>query len=150
MPNGPVHRRFGAGVGTGMALVKALDQRPAHLLLEGVGGTIGGMVGARLPDMLDLPTSPNHRSTAHAVLPVSVAGVTLLKNVDQMQSCLRQYADEFANAGAQSSSSLESAYYSAMEVLFRLAVGMIPGLLAGYASHLVLDSRSAKGLPVLK
>ena len=87
MPNRRQHTRVGMAVGIPTALiVNAVTQYERiergeqdgwnHLesLLWGVGGAAFGYFGGRLPDILDPPTSPNHRAFFHSL---TAAGITI-------------------------------------------------------------------------
>jgi hypothetical protein len=74
MSNGRVHRRVGVLVGGGAAFLAAHDQPLRLRLIEAIGGALAAIPGAALPDVIDPPNSPRHRSTGHGLLPIGAAG----------------------------------------------------------------------------
>jgi hypothetical protein len=57
MSSSRTHRTVGAVSGAGYALSKARSQDPVHMVLEIIGGAVGGGVGGQLPDFIDPPLS---------------------------------------------------------------------------------------------
>ena len=58
MSNGRTHRAVGTVAGGRSALAKARPQSPEHVLLEILGGLVGGNMGARLQTRSIHPTTP--------------------------------------------------------------------------------------------
>ena len=71
MPNKKEHMNTGAVSGLVVAGAVALCQEntPAERFIEAAGGFLGGAVGGMIADKIDRPTSPNHRSIAHGLIP---------------------------------------------------------------------------------
>ena len=149
MPNADVHRLVGRCAGAATAAYCARGQNEFVMLFETFGGVIGGDAGARCPDLIDLPTSPNHRSYAHGVAPVGAGIMLACQQVPQLQAQLRALARRQAQFGDAAESSAAQAWYLAMETLCYMLTGAVAGFPAGYASHLALDATTRKGLPPL-
>jgi len=73
MPNRDVHVKVGVGsaIFTTVATAILLDEKLTfeEMLMRVLGASIGGYLGARIPDIID-PSSkgPNHRSIGHGVV----------------------------------------------------------------------------------
>ena len=146
MANGKVHKRAGALVGALTAASYARDQAPAAFLLETLGGIGGGVVGAKLPDVVDPPTSGRHRSIGHGIAPTSAVAVHYAKALPAAQNWLR--AEALRQQGvADSCDGLQYFWHALLAVLCSLGAGAIAGLLGGYVSHLALDAVTPMGLP---
>lgn len=83
-------------------------------------GALGGFIGATLLDVLEPAYHPNHRDLAHSFGTGGLICHLLHKSLTENEQNQRK-----------------------TEHLFFIALG------AGYISHLVLDARTKKGLPVL-
>jgi hypothetical protein len=125
------------------------DLHPLHLLLEAIGGLLGGRIGAKMPDIIDPPTSPNHRSIGHGVVPVVAGTAVAVRGLDRAQPKLRQRADRHAAARAQSSNRIAQLLHLLAEWACRIGAGVLAGIIAGYGSHIALDAFTPAGLPVL-
>lgn len=143
------HIDWGAPLGAIAAFAFAVldGQSLQNALIEAAGGGGGGYVGATAPDFLEPATSPNHRQLAHSRLAgFSLAGVTVA-NVRGWQRRLRAEADRLNALAAATPDRSASLNLRAQAVSLRMLVGVLPGLAAGYLSHLVLDSTTPRGLP---
>jgi len=140
-----VHLPAAAIAGVGVSVYRSREESDYERLLEVLGGLLGGCLGGVLPDLLDLPTSPNHRGLAHG----GVAVVALVKrNSMGAVQRLRESADAFRHAAQDLSLSPQvRKEYALREALCRLAAGFVVGVQAGYLSHLALDLFTPRGLP---
>ncbi len=149
MANGQTHQRVGAWVGGGAALLYAATDSRANALVETLAGALGGWHGAMLPDILEPATSPNHRKVAHSVL--TALGLTLgSANHHHRLAELRELAADLADRAyrVRPTNAITAFVLEVAALLVQAAVGYIVGLAAGYASHLVLDAGTPKGLPL--
>ena len=147
MPNGATHARVGAASGVAVAAYRARTAPMDQLIAEAVGGLIGGWVGGVLPDLLEPATSPNHRKLAHSA---AAGGALTFARIAEWQATCRAAADAAAIRALShplGSRDRERAQWDVL--LWRLLAGVLVGLVAGYASHLVLDAGTPKGLPLL-
>lgn len=145
MPNRQVHVPVGIASGAAVAVWCARDQRLEYAIAEMVGGALGGWAGSRLPDIIDLPSHPNHRSIGHGVLPCGVALAEAVRRLPDLQAYLREQAsvrEAVCPGGRDERLSLSS-------ILLRFLAGASAGFVAGYASHLALDAPSSKSLPLI-
>ncbi len=149
MPNRRQHAAFGLGVGMAYAGYKARYGNNLHILLEGAGGAAGGWLGGPCPDSLEPATNPNHRGPAHGILPVVTVGGLALNRLDSAQKWLRDQAERCrcARLGAQSPAA--AAWYGLWEWVCYILAGALAGFVAGYASHVVLDFRTPRCLPII-
>jgi hypothetical protein len=149
MPNRGVHFQVGAAAGGFFAAHRAQGQPNQYVLPEVLGGILGGVGGGLLPDLIDTPDSPHHRAGAHSVSITGAAGYYVSERLSAWQASLRDHAQHFAQMRAASPDLLAQIAYSLLELFFRFLAGALAGLLAGYASHLVLDSFTPSSLPIL-
>ena len=149
MPNRDVHSIAGAVGGAGYALYMAQEQPGWHMVVEMAGGVLGGIAGGRLPDHIGAPTSPRHRAEAHSVAITGVAGRLLSDHLRDWQNSLRRQAEHYAFMRGHSSLPLEQFFLWIAENTCRVLAGAIAGLLAGYASHLILDAFTPMSLPFI-
>lgn len=143
------HIDLGAPLGVVIAFALAVldGQSLENALIEAAGGGGGGYVGAIAPDFIEPATSPNHRQFAHSRLAgFSIASLTIA-NVRVLQNRLRAEADWLDAQAAATPDRWESLNLRAQAISLRMLVGVLPGLAAGYLSHLALDSTTPKGLP---
>jgi hypothetical protein len=119
------------------------------VLAESVGGLIGGIAGGMLPDFIDLPTSPNHRSLAHGALPAIGIGFLAFQRLDRWQDALRTQAQHYEQLRLASPSPWAQLGYGLLWFFWMLLPGVLAGFLVGYASHLVLDLPSTRSLPAV-
>jgi hypothetical protein len=149
MPNRDVHLPVGAVSGAAYAAYHAWGQPGPYVLAEAAGGLVGGIGGGLLPDWIDTPCSPRHRAEAHSMSITGTVGYYMNQQLPQWQANLRAGAQRYAQLRAASTSVLPQIGYSALELIFRFLSGLLAGLLAGYASHLALDSLTPSSLPIL-
>ena len=149
MPNGETHRLVGMAAGGGYALYRARAQTPGCLILEAVGGVVGGNIGGRLPDIFEPALHPRHRSLAHGLGPVGGAGYVAISALDGAQDWLRAQADRRAILRANAQTVLEGIWHALLELLCRLGAGALAGFVGGYASHVALDACTPNGCPII-
>src|SRR5260370_35433107 len=101
MPNGPIHIATSTPAGAGYAFYKSNNQNDLSRFLETLGGAAGGYVGGILPDSIDPPIHPGHRSWGHGLAPVAAATVVWNQGLDGWQDRLRQHANYHAQLRTQ-------------------------------------------------
>lgn len=147
MANAKEHSDIGIVTGAVTGAIVLRDQPWLLWLLGIVTNALTGKVGAALPDKFE-PASrgPNHRRFWHSrfilliTLGVAVAllvGAFLIFKKVYSKRCHKKHV-------LPNQRVLELSQKS-----FRIANFFAPGLFAGYASHLVRDSVTPKGLPLL-
>lgn len=149
MPNQKTHRPLGAGCGLAVALYRAREQAPRNALVEAMGGAAGGLIFSMIPDWIDPPIHPGHRSLGHGVAPNVGIIYWYINNLDAWQSTLRKWAHEHTEAARFAESEAAQVWHVLSELLCRLAVGFVAGAGAGYVSHLALDATTRRGLPIV-
>lgn len=145
------HDALAIGCGAVAASYFGAGENRTDLVLEAIGGALGGWVGGRLPDLLNPPTSPRHRTWAHGVVPASAAGSTIvrLELIAGWQAHLRAEADRLAKARLSLIDRVDQLWNAFLELVCRLLAGAAPGLVVGYFSHLILDAATPAGLPLI-
>jgi len=147
MADHQTHQNVEMLAGGSYACFRARAEDPTGALWETLGGVLGGWLGATLPDGIDPPSSPQHRSLGHGVIPAGAAGMWVLSQLTPWQEALRARAEAHALARCELWSSEEVGWHEVMEIVCRIGSGMLAGMWAGYASHLLLDAATAPGLP---
>jgi hypothetical protein len=143
MPRRATHDVAGVFSGATYSAYRASGQPQLALLMEVVGGCIGGVAGSRLPDLLEPATSPRHRSSCHTAS--FGAGVVYIGKsvIPAWQEALRKWADELAvRRNGLEPDSIQAFAFLMAEMFCRFLAGALAGLFAGYVSHLVLDGCS--------
>ncbi len=147
MPKRVTHEIVGAASGAAFALFRVSDAPTSHALAEVLGGALGGWMGGALPDILEPATTPNHREVAHSVV---AGGALTLARLAEWQATCRSEAkgcDARALTFALGSDARQRAEWDGLG--WRFLAGLLAGFVAGYASHLMLDAVTPKGLPLL-
>jgi len=148
MPGRDVHWPVGSVIGA--VSVSRADARSAEeWLTEVIWGALGGLLGAALPDMLEPADTPRHRGGAHSVL----AGLTAIWINQQARRLRGQWLEEAETcrhmARQYPSWSAETRYWRDREARLRSASGFVAGVSPGYLSHLLLDSQTPAGIPLV-
>jgi hypothetical protein len=155
MPSRDIHRPVGAVAGAGYSAYHAHRRYRRHpapavpVVAETIGGFVSGWLGGALPDWIDPPTSPNHRNFGHGIATVAGAVAWTADFVLDLQEKLRAQADSLEANRWRLQSDAERTLSALAELFLRLFAGMLNGLIAGYASHLVLDMCTPSGLPLV-
>ena len=149
MPNRSVHQRVGAVAGGGVAFVFSNGQSTPNQIIECAGGALAGYFFGRVPDYLDPPLSPNHRSLAHGVAPGTTLMGAYTSQLDAIQSFFRFHADRQEAIAKQAQTTVSELWHYFLELLCRFLAGVAAGVLGGYGSHLALDGFSPQSLPLV-
>jgi hypothetical protein len=151
MPNKQTHVTIGTLAGGGLAAYRAREQEPLNMLLEAIGGGIGGYIGGRLPDVIEPASWPSHRQLAHSAVTGIGIGVGGYKLLEHWEEWCRSAAERYRREKEQRTlSSIEEFFYILIDVVLHIAAGAMNGLVAGYLSHLTLDMSTKKGIPLLQ
>ena len=149
MPNRRTHIAVGAPAGLAWAAVNSLNQDYLDAAIELFGGLCGGGAGAALPDFIDPPCHPRHRSIGHGFLPVGSATAFWAKNLPSWQKRLRELADQHRVQRVVVDDGLEAFGHLLMELIFRFLAGFAAGIGAGYLSHIILDLGTPCCIPLV-
>lgn len=103
------------------AIVAILDKDTSRFAANPFAGAIVGHFASRIPDLLEPATSPNHREFFHSWVAFSILGCGIYKTYKWKPEC-------------------------EWKKLLKLLL-LVGG--CAYASHLVLDSRTNRSLPVI-
>jgi membrane-bound metal-dependent hydrolase YbcI (DUF457 family) len=144
------HTVVGAVAGGTYALVCApKNQKPLNNLAEVVGGALGGVVGSRLPDVLEPAIHSFHRSTFHSVATAGTITYGMAQKQVSPADALRKLADEAAQRAAILKANGQPALQDELlELLLHVAAGVVSGLPAGYVSHLACDMTTPRSIPL--
>jgi len=149
MPGKKKHSIFGAGGGCATAFYLARGQDVFSIAVESGGGFVGGYIGGRLPDWVEPALHPGHRSVAHAVIPAGGTLSWMGSKLLSTQMLLREHANRCRSRRKTANDDIESFLWWLAEVALRFMAGAVAGLVVGYTTHLVLDSVTPRGLPIL-
>lgn len=146
MSNRAEHIAAAIPAGTAFSFCKAPPGNGSAILWETVGGAFGAVPGAALPDVIDVPSCPNHRSVAHGAIPVG--GLTYLawKHLDSVQAWLRAAAQQQRLVKLTAPSPWLAAWHAFLDVFLQVALA---GFVAGYISHILLDLQTPCSVPLV-
>jgi len=100
-----------------------------------------------MPDILEPAADPNHRKFAHSLV---VGGALSVARFGEMQLSCRRRADAAHQRLLSHIPGCPERDTTLLEVLiWRFLAGAAVGFAVGYASHLVLDATTTKGLPLI-
>jgi len=149
MPGRREHSEVGQLAGLVAAAAMGPAQHPLLAAAEIIGGGFGGHCGALLPDVFDPATGPAHRTLGHGVVPATWVGTKVVGVVCRYQTVCRENAAACVRQLATPPVPLERLVLGLGVLLWHVAAGFVVCLPAGYASHLVLDGGTRRGLPLL-
>jgi len=151
MANAKQHKKAGQFTGGAVALYRARHQpAPLRILLEAAGGVVAGGVGAGLYDAIEPATTPNHRGFGHSMVANGTAAQYVVPMLDLWEDGWRESAAEWeAMAKRHDLPPGKRALYGLLSLWASFMAGTGSGFVAGAASHLVLDSATPRGLPLL-
>jgi membrane-bound metal-dependent hydrolase YbcI (DUF457 family) len=146
--NGKAHVIGGiiGGPAAGIATLIKANRQPT--LMEVGGWFAAGVVGAKLPDLLEPAFCPTHRKFCHSgcMLALDLAALQSQTLQDMIEGLL-QHAKRY-HLMAQNSEDNQLGY-KLCAYLLEFSAGALPGFLGSYASHLILDSTTPCGLPLV-
>jgi len=140
-----------AGIVTGVATALLTRRKKAsayELVAEALGGALGGGIGSRLLDFFE-PAIHSYRNVVHSVAFAGTVTVKGTKRAARPQARLRAQADEFAERRTWHHGLFEWMVLWLAETACRVATGFIAGAIPGYLSHLALDAKTPRGIPLL-
>lgn len=151
MSNLAEHDEVGTLMGGLVALVLAARaSQPGEgldVLVQTLGGLVGGKLGSRLPDVIEPPTSSWHRSTAHSLAVTTAVGTVGVAKCDALAQQLRSAGRDARERAEQSPDSAAS--YEALRLLNNFLAGVVMGAPGGYVSHTLLDASTPRSIPFL-
>jgi hypothetical protein len=149
VPRREQHVRVGAVTGAAAAALAAgaSGQGPVAIAIEAAGGGLGGGLGARMPDVVNPPTSPFHRAFAHSACAGSCVVNASAAVILNWQASCRERAAACHEAWNRPDATLLDTVFAAFgELFWRLLSGLLAGFPVGYASHLAMDSLTRAGI----
>lgn len=149
MPNHNEHLIWGAVAGAGYCLLSSSVRRREISLAELLGGALSGAIASKLPDVIEPATHPNHRSTFHSASFLVTTGIVALPWAEQERQRQYQLADYARTQENVSANEIEQGYWLRKALWHEFVAGLFAGLVVGYISHLVADSLTPKGIPIL-
>jgi hypothetical protein len=158
VPDCKTHQCVGAMAGAFDAWYQARGRANADLLIETIGGAFGGCVGGMLPDILEPADSSWHRDVGHSVAVgggVLALRATLAELAQHCRNNAQRRAIQMVTVPATNPlfpapvDPPTQLLRSLAELFWRLLAGFLNGLSAGYASHLMLDATTPRGIPLL-
>ncbi len=150
MPNARTHTRFGMTVGGVTAYAMVPKEAPTYQrAIETLGGLLGGYWGARLPDIIDPATSPNHRDIAHGLGTALVMGKLYMDRLPEWQASFRAKAEHYKVMAEAEQDGLKAVFLAIVSGFCFAIAGALAGLSLGFGSHLVLDFATPRCLPLV-
>lgn len=147
MPNRNDHIKYALGVQSLIEIFRSSRLSGDDRSWDIAGALLGATFGGVLPDLLEPASSPNHRQFAHGVLPAMA--VAWFGRGEHQKGCDVLYA--WANA-APRPGDLAVLFNSQNETprwLRFVIAGFFRAVPNGYATHLVADATTPRGLPLL-
>ncbi len=150
MPNRDIHVPVGITAGVVTTLYYSRDQKWENRIWEAIGGGLGGCGGGRFPDVLEsAKNNPNHRAFAHSLIAGTTVSINAKEAMDAWVDFFREKADLLAKKRTtENLTELDRFVIGLFEIFLRVAAGLGPGFVAGYASHLALDACTRRSLPL--
>lgn len=140
MSSGKTHRTVGVAIGVGAVFAHNYIATSEHHFMDYLGAAIGGYIGAKIPDIIDPPTSPNHRSIGHSAVLNTLLIKWVLSNIGTFRTYCFKQANEKQNGDGSINFTSEC---------YRFLAGVSLGIIAGHVSHLALDATTPKSLPLI-
>jgi hypothetical protein len=150
MPNRDIHVPVGMTAGLVTALYFSKDQKGEDRIWEAIGGVLGGYGGGRFPDVFEAAkNNPYHRAFTHSLVAGTTVSITAKEATDAWVAFFREKADGCAERRKTANlTESDKLFVGIFEILLRVAAGIGPGFVAGYASHLALDACTRRSLPL--
>lgn len=149
MPRRNVHLLIAACCGAGAAYLVAREAGSSDPLPEILGGALGALATAMVPDAIDPATSPSHRASGHSVAVAGLVSMAVPRCRRFAAEC-RESAETFrglaAGPGIQPG---VRANHQFSELASRFAAGFAVGLPVGFLSHVGADAFTPSGLPLV-
>ena len=136
MANRNVHQIVGGTAGVLLSHYWSLDSESCNSWEYRTGAGLGGIIGGTIPDIIDPPWGPNHRSIGHSVIGNMIGTGTLIACADKIDQILMDLTENH-----------EAGFYFFGIPFYRFLSGFIKGFIAGQISHLILDLMTPKRLP---
>jgi hypothetical protein len=150
MSDGKTHKKIAMASGGVAALLTTNEKEPWKLVAEMLGGVLGGLVGGKLPDIIEPAVHSWHRNVAHSFTTAAAVVSTAANGVQSWHASCRAKADAWAQRRRDPKlTPADRALALLAELVWRIAAGIPIGAAAGYVSHLVLDAGTPRGIPLL-
>ena len=153
MPRRAIHQSAGAVASVVIASYIARDQPQQQQIIEVLAAGFSGWYASLLPDMIDPPTSGNHRGVGHGAVQVCAGILAALQKTPEAQQHLRARAEEFSVRLRRVELGFKDPWpawqLAAAELYCRMLAGALIGLAVGVGLHLLLDARTPRGLPLI-
>ena len=149
MPRRNSHLVIAACCGAGTAYLLAKEAGSSDPFPEVLGGAMGAMATAMLPDVLDPATSPSHRASGHSLAVAGLISMAVPPCRSFAVEC-RASAETLRGLAAQPDIQPDQrADHQLSELASRFAAGFAVGLPVGILSHLGADGFTPSGLPLV-
>lgn len=149
MPNKNEHYRVAAMTGPGFTFLKATSQGRQLSASEALGSLVSSAITSRLPDALEPATHPNHRRMFHSVAFLGALTIFVLPKIEAACQEQLRLAEVCKQKAAFSFWQQQREEWLKQARWHELCAGFLSGLVPGYASHLLADSQTPKGLPFI-
>lgn len=147
--DGRIHRAVAVPSGIGVSLLQSQGQTLTGRIVEAAGAGCAAAIGASLPDRLDPPNGPDHRSWAHSILLAAGTAPVVANHLPATQLRLRAQAAAHAQAAQWATDPSVRIWHTLCEWFYLFLSGCVVGLAVGYGSHLALDAFTPRSLPLI-
>ena len=149
MPRRNAHLAIAACCGAVAAYLVAKEAGSSDPFPEIVGGALGALATAMVPDAIDPATSPSHRASGHSVAIAGLVSMTVPPCRRFAAEC-RESAETFRGlASGPGIQPADRANHQFSELASRFAAGFAVGLPVGVLSHLGADAFTPSGLTLV-
>jgi len=149
MPSAKVHGPVGALLGAVNALRLSEGQPDGYRLVETLSGAFFGGTAGIMPDRLDPPDHPNHRAGGHGAAQTIALTYLAHKVTPLVQEKLRGIATSLFDEAQLKPEGFERSMCQVGGICYLILSGALPGITAGYASHVALDAFTPKSIPFI-
>jgi hypothetical protein len=149
MPNAKVHAPTGLVLGAANAFRLSQGQPDNYRLVETLSGAFFGATAGLIPDRIDPPDHPNHRAGGHGAVQTIALAYFANKVTPMIQEKLRGIATSLFDEAQLRPESFERSMCQVGGVCYLILSGALPGITAGYASHVALDAFTPKSIPFI-
>jgi inner membrane protein len=147
--DGRTHVLVGMVAGGGAALYRGRDLPGPDLLVEAIGGVIGGYAGGKGPDILEPAIHAWHRKFCHSWTAGAAIGAGIATLEAWEGHCRERAANHRCRRLAPGTDPLTAIFLWIGEMFWTLAAGFAAGFGGGYLSHLLLDAATPRSLPLI-
>ena len=150
MPNRHTHGKIGIVAGGGVTLLATKGVPETGRAVAVLAGALGGYIGGTAPDVLEPAIHSWHRSVCHSGMTGTAVVAAGVKASAAFQRDILSHAAALRTQRlALPSDHPDRFWLGLQEFALYFTYGATIGFVAGYASHLLLDMGTKRGIPIV-